>query len=77
MKNDQPVKPVLQSLPKIHKDSRNPPYRPTVSSIGSLTEKVSLLFDHHLQPYVKKQTNKKTSFLLLKTQQIFWLQYNQ
>lgn len=37
MKDDYPVTPVIYILPKIHKGFTNPPGRPIISGIGSLT----------------------------------------
>lgn len=51
--NEHPVTPVLYALPKIHKSETDPPYRPIVSGINSLTEKVSEFVDYHIQPLVK------------------------
>lgn len=46
--------PVIYYLPKIHKDSSNPPGRPIVSGIESLTSRLGEYIDLHLQPLVKK-----------------------
>ncbi len=52
MKVDYPVTPVIYVLPKIHKDLTNPPGRPIISGIGSLTEKISTFVDFFLKPVV-------------------------
>ncbi len=49
---DYPVTPVIYVLPKIHKDLTNPPGRPIISGIGSLTEKISTFVDFFLKPVV-------------------------
>ena len=41
-------------LPKIHKNKFPPPGRPIVSSVNSPTEKISMLLDIILQPFVLK-----------------------
>ncbi len=41
MKVDYPITAVIYILPKIHKDLINPPGRPIISRIVSLTEKIS------------------------------------
>ena len=41
-------------LPKIHKNKFPPPGRPIVSSVNSPTEKISMLLDVVLQPFVLK-----------------------
>lgn len=46
--------PVIYYLPKIHKDSSNPPGRPIVSGIESLTSRLGEYIDLHLQPLVRK-----------------------
>ncbi|XP_078527507.1 uncharacterized protein LOC144799808 [Lissotriton helveticus] len=53
--NTNPVIPALYGLPKVHKNIENPPMRPIVSSIGSLTEPLSKYADVFLQPLVVKQ----------------------
>lgn len=45
--------PVIYYLPKIHKNSSNPPGRPIVSGIESLTFRLGEYIDLHLQPLVK------------------------
>lgn len=52
MKVDHPTTPVIYTLPKIHKNSENPPGRPIISGIGSLTEKISSFIDSFLRPHV-------------------------
>ena len=51
--NDHPVCPVIYGVPKIHKTLENPPLRPIVSSIGSLTEPLSQYVDHFLRVHVQ------------------------
>ena len=50
---DHPVCPVIYGVPKIHKTLENPPLRPIVSSIGSLTEPLSQYVDHFLRTHVQ------------------------
>ena len=45
---------IFYILPKIHKNKFPPPGRPIVSSVNSLTEKISMLLDIILQPFVLK-----------------------
>ena len=53
MKTDQPIIPVIYTLPKIHKSQTVPLVgRPIVSGIGSLTNNVSTYVDHLLKPWV-------------------------
>lgn len=52
MKVDHPITPVIYTLPKIHKNIENPPGRPIISGIGSLTEKISTFIDSFLRPHV-------------------------
>lgn len=40
-------------IPKIHKDKSNPPGRPIVSRIESLTSRLGKYIDTHLQPLVR------------------------
>lgn len=46
--------PVIYYLPKIHKNSINPPGRPIVSGIKSLTSRLGEYIDLHMQPLVRK-----------------------
>lgn len=45
--------PVIYYLPKIHKNSSNPPGRPIIRGIESLTSRLGEYIDLHLQPLVK------------------------
>ncbi|CAJ0946046.1 unnamed protein product [Ranitomeya imitator] len=45
-----PVTATFYMLPKIHKDSLNPPGRPIVSSVGSMCERAGEYLDFFLQP---------------------------
>lgn len=47
-----PIRPVMYTLPKIHKNLLNPPGRPIVSGIGSLTEPLSQFVDSHIKDLV-------------------------
>ncbi|XP_040196440.1 uncharacterized protein LOC120929221 [Rana temporaria] len=47
-----PITPTFYSLPKIHKDIRDPPGRPIISGIGSHTETASKYVDMQLRPHV-------------------------
>ena len=50
--SDHPRCPVFYGLPKIHKRLDDPPLRPIVSGIGSLTEPLSQFVDFFLRKYV-------------------------
>ncbi len=50
---DKPKTPQLYLLPKIHKPTRPPPGRPIVSANHFPTERISVLVDHILHPFVK------------------------
>lgn len=49
---EHPVCPVFYGLPKVHKCAINPPLRPTVASIGSLTEPLSQFVDFFIKKFV-------------------------
>lgn len=40
------------ALPKIHKNTKNPPGRPILSGNGAITENLSGLIDEHIRPFV-------------------------
>ncbi|XP_069615983.1 uncharacterized protein [Ranitomeya imitator] len=48
-----PIVPTFYLTPKVHKDTTNPPGRPIVSGIGSLTEKICRYIDFYLQQCVE------------------------
>ena len=67
-------------LPKIHKNVLPPPGRPIVSSVNSPIEKISMMLDITLQPYVgqRKSYIKDTSDFIQKISSIeleenYWL----
>lgn len=74
-------KPILYSLPKIHKDSDNPPPRPIVNGIDSLTARMGQYIDYYLQPAVQdtiaylRDTKHMLQYLedILKEDGSFWL----
>lgn len=45
--------PILYYLPKIHKNAAQPPGRPIVSGIDSVTSRIGRYIDFHLQPLVR------------------------
>lgn len=47
-----PVTPTFYSLPKVHKDLKNPPGRPIISGRGAITEPLSQFIDKYLRPLV-------------------------
>ena len=47
-----PREPIFYSIPKIHKNKQNPPGRPIISGIGSITENTSRFVDFFLMPHV-------------------------
>lgn len=51
---EAPKLPVIYQLPKIHKDTENPPGRPIISGIDSLFSQIGEYLDVYLQPLVKK-----------------------
>lgn len=48
----EPITPIFYYLPKIHKSLINPPGRPIIAGIGSLTSNLSQYVDRHLQKHV-------------------------
>uniref|UniRef100_A0A8C5QVW2 Reverse transcriptase domain-containing protein n=1 Tax=Leptobrachium leishanense TaxID=445787 RepID=A0A8C5QVW2_9ANUR len=52
LKVEHPRTPVFYFLPKIHKDPINPPGRPIISGVGSVSSRISEYIDHQLQPFV-------------------------
>ena len=57
LKTTTPKTPQLYLLSKIHKNKRPPPGRPIVSANGCPTEKISVLVDIYLRPYLKHVTS--------------------
>lgn len=49
---EHPITPIFYALPKIHKSLTNPPGRPIVAGIGSVTERISSFVDSFLKPFV-------------------------
>lgn len=46
--------PIIYALPKVHKDKKDPPFRPIVNSIESMTARIGQYIDRYLQPAVQK-----------------------
>uniref|UniRef100_A0A8C5PYV0 Reverse transcriptase domain-containing protein n=1 Tax=Leptobrachium leishanense TaxID=445787 RepID=A0A8C5PYV0_9ANUR len=69
-----PKIPVFYLLPKIHKDINNPPGRPIISRIESITSRLSQYIDILLQPLVKTTQAylKDTTNVLELIDQIQW-----
>ncbi|XP_078502402.1 uncharacterized protein LOC144756435 [Lissotriton helveticus] len=69
-----PMSPFLYTLPKIHKDRANPPGRPIVSSIGSVTEHMSEFVDGFIKPLVVNLPSyvRDTTDILNKLQDFKW-----
>uniref|UniRef100_A0A8C5PFD7 Reverse transcriptase n=1 Tax=Leptobrachium leishanense TaxID=445787 RepID=A0A8C5PFD7_9ANUR len=66
--------PVFYHLPKVHKDRFNPPGRPIVSGINSISCRTSEYIDHLLQPLVVKTRAhlKDTISVLQLLQELKW-----
>ncbi len=54
LKIEYPIIPTFYTLPKIHKSLENPPGRPIVSRIGSLTSSISQYVDFFIRPLAEK-----------------------
>ncbi len=52
MVQDNPVRSVIYTLPKMHKDLQHLPGQPTVPSKESLTEPLSQYMDAHIKDFV-------------------------
>lgn len=46
--------PIIYTIPKIHKNKENPPGRPIVNSIDSLTSRMGKYIDYFIQPAVQQ-----------------------
>ncbi|XP_063302472.1 extracellular calcium-sensing receptor-like [Pelobates fuscus] len=71
---EHPRIPTFYFLPKVHKSKTNPPGRPIISGIDSLTCKLSQFIDHSLQKYAQaaKSYLKDTKHLLQELDSIEW-----
>ncbi|XP_043929643.1 chromodomain-helicase-DNA-binding protein 4-like [Protopterus annectens] len=49
-----PLIPIIQGLPKVHKSTSDPPMRPIVAGQGWVTEPFSIFIEYHLRPLVNK-----------------------
>lgn len=63
---ENPVIPTFYTVPKIHKCLQNPPGRPIVAGIGSLTASISTFVDHFIRPLAEAAPSfiKDTGHLL-------------
>ncbi|XP_075448371.1 calcium uptake protein 2, mitochondrial isoform X1 [Ascaphus truei] len=69
-----PRTPIFYHLPKLHKDKVNPPGRPIISGVGSMTSNLSQYIDYYLQPYVinLKSYIRDTLHVIDSTSDIIW-----
>lgn len=69
-----PVTPIYYHLPKVHTSTTNPPGRPIIAGIGSLTSPLSEYIDFFLQKYVVKLDSylKDSATLILLLKPITW-----
>uniref|UniRef100_A0A8C5M9U5 Reverse transcriptase domain-containing protein n=1 Tax=Leptobrachium leishanense TaxID=445787 RepID=A0A8C5M9U5_9ANUR len=69
-----PVRPTFYHLPKIHKDANNPPGRPIISGIDSISSRISEYIDKLLQPIVAKTKAhlKDTLSIIKELEKITW-----
>lgn len=51
---DNPKRPRIYMMPKIHKDLKDPPMRPIVTGCGTIFEPLGRYIDTFLQPFVQK-----------------------
>uniref|UniRef100_A0A8C5WDY6 Reverse transcriptase domain-containing protein n=1 Tax=Leptobrachium leishanense TaxID=445787 RepID=A0A8C5WDY6_9ANUR len=72
--NLYPKTPTFYLLPKIHKNRTEPPGRPIVAGINSITSNLSEYVDKILQPIVKKirSYTKDTMDMLQKLKEAYW-----
>lgn len=52
LNRQQPLTPHFYHIPKIHKDQINPPGRPIIAGIDSLTSNLGCYIEHFLQELV-------------------------
>lgn len=73
--NKNPKMLIYYHLPKIHKEPINPPGRPIISGIGSLTSSLSRYIDVFLQKYVTSLDSylKDSATLLTLIKDLKWL----
>ncbi|XP_063281802.1 vomeronasal type-2 receptor 26-like [Pelobates fuscus] len=74
LKIDFPKIPVLYHLPKVHKNPTQPPGRPIVSGIGSISCRLSEYIDQCLQPIVRQIPSylKDTGDILRHIDKLVW-----